>query len=711
MSNVLTKNSLRVPGAPRLNWIPGTPGTPSYTSTTTTWVPGYATKIVGPDSQGKYATLLVSTGLQQVTTTTFYPAVPPTPGYYQIVPDWILDLQPGWNAAARSIDPIVGNGQYQFKVPEDVVGVVTGFNDASTNEGYLEIDYGLFLHTGTFVVMENGAVRGVPGTFDSTDVFTIRRLGTQVAYYKNSTKVYTSLTPSSGPLVADCSLYLAGDSIVDAVVSSTVDASVSDVTGGANGFLGGLRSFAGDLDAAESINELTPLTGVAESWAYGYASGVLGGVEGLAGNYAYAEARGILTPLTGSGESGMLVPAFAIAYGILGDMVGFSLGYTGTSGGSNGVLGRLQGLSANYAYCEARGILGPLVSEVYVAVADATVMRGTHGGRYPFYAIAEDSARRGFDGAHGGQYKLASHTSTKSRGQFSAGTLEGRAITTGLASAVGVLPKGFVQAIAVGTRLGGINAKMRQPHTVAARMGMRADGQFSTGAVEGIALAGTVGTMVAKGSVGTLEAIAVKRNFVRAAGVLPTLRSLNGAVIEAYGPRSEVLALSEPVLTVAYEGYSVTLFDSAEETPATTRVTACPFEHIVRLGAKYYGVAADGLYELDGDTYDGAPIVSVMETMPDDRGTPSMKRPRALFVAGRISGQLSGAVTMGEEEQSDSYAYQPAQTTGGRNHRIKFGRGYRSPYLAFRLTNVKGDDFQLDSLTPEFDVLRKAIGG
>jgi hypothetical protein len=117
-------------------------------------------------------------------------------------------------------------------------------------------------------------------------------------------------------------------------------------------------------------------------------------------------------------------------------------------------------------------------------------------------------------------------------------------------------------------------------------------------------------------------------------------------------------------------------------------------------------VAADGLFELGGNTFDGTPIVAVVQTAPTDFKSRELKRPFSLYMGGRVGADFRVSVVSAEIDV-DSYVYRPVDKTGARNYRVLFGKGIRARYLAYVFTNIDGGDFELDDFTPEIAVLRR----
>jgi hypothetical protein len=190
-------------------------------------------------------------------------------------------------------------------------------------------------------------------------------------------------------------------------------------------------------------------------------------------------------------------------------------------------------------------------------------------------------------------------------------------------------------------------------------------------------------------------------------GVLPTLHVGGVGVVTGILPRATVVITGGSV-SVEYEAYCFALIDNERTGMAAyaTHYTTFPFDRIVRFANKHYGVAADGLYELGGDDFDGVPIVSVVQTHPDDFKARTLKRPISLYLGGRVGADFRVSI-IDAETDVNAYNYRPVDKTGARNYRVFFGKGIRARYLAYALTNTNGGDFELDDITPEFVTLRR----
>ena len=216
-----------------------------------------------------------------------------------------------------------------------------------------------------------------------------------------------------------------------------------------------------------------------------------------------------------------------------------------------------------------------------------------------------------------------------------------------------------------------------------------------------------VGRLTAQLPTPTLVATGYGDNLGQLIGVLPTLRTGSVGVLVGTLPRATV-SITGGAISVDYEAYCFALFDDERRgmEAFATHYTTFPFDRIVRFNDKHYGVAADGLYELTGDEFDGAPIVSVVRTHPTDFRARELKRPVSLYLGGRVGADFRVSV-IDSETDTNAYNYRPVDKTGARNYRAFFGKGIRARYLAYAMTNTNGGDFELDDVTPEFVVLRR----
>ena len=346
-----------------------------------------------------------------------------------------------------------------------------------------------------------------------------------------------------------------------------------------------------------------------------------------------------------------------------------------------------------------------LLSEVAVANA----FSGTHSGDYVIASMARTSdIVQGFNQSHSGDWTLTSSTGLYSSGTLPIGALSAAATTTITARFSGTHSGWTVGATATSTNGSSAALAHKGKYTISARTGSYSRANLPTGTVTATAVLGSVGRFAATSRAGTVVSRATINNWARAELIGPAVRALNGGRFAGRNPKGRLLSTASQAVTLTYEGYSVTLIPGELGLEARmTHLTVCPFDHIVRFGSGYFGIGPDGVYELTGDSYDGADIVAVVETAPVSEPA-NLKRPRAIFVGGRLSADFKAGVKVGE---SGEYYFGSAVNSGTRNQRALFGRGVQSRYLAFTFTNTDGSDFQLDDITPEIEVLRRTVGG
>ena len=121
-----------------------------------------------------------------------------------------------WDAGAFSVQSIASdtNGWIEFSAGETNTYKMMGLSATNPNASYASIAYALyFLNDGTVQIYENGAFKGTFGTYNTTDVFRVERVGTTVYYKKNGAAFYPSTITSTGVLYGDCSLYTPNSSI------------------------------------------------------------------------------------------------------------------------------------------------------------------------------------------------------------------------------------------------------------------------------------------------------------------------------------------------------------------------------------------------------------------------------------------------------------------------------------------------------------------
>lgn len=131
----------------------------------------------------------------------------------------------GWNAGARTVANLVADGLAQFEVSQ-AGGIICGLNDVDTGADYRELDHALWIEWSRVKVVEGGIEKTGWTSFTLGATFGIERVAGVVRYYADSTLLYTSTIASTGTVFLDCSLYLAGDTILDARITDYFSAGI-----------------------------------------------------------------------------------------------------------------------------------------------------------------------------------------------------------------------------------------------------------------------------------------------------------------------------------------------------------------------------------------------------------------------------------------------------------------------------------------------------
>ena len=133
------------------------------------------------------------------------------------------------------------------------------------------------------------------------------------------------------------------------------------------------------------------------------------------------------------------------------------------------------------------------------------------------------------------------------------------------------------------------------------------------------------------------------------------------------------------------------------------------FNSYAKLNGVFFGAQSDGVYELGADDDNGTPIDMEIIFPKNDLGSEMLKSIPDIYLGAHTDGNL---VLMITDDTGKSYYYtMNAQTSGSiRTNRVIVGRGLRSRFFEFTLTNVDGDDLQFDSITFRALELSRRIG-
>jgi len=575
------------------------------------------------------------------------PPTPPTPGTPGTPPVLSQNYQLGWNCSADSIDPIPANGMYQFSVPVNVAGVFTGLAHDGTAVGthYERITYALYFNAGSVQVYEANTPATAPVSYVASDVFTIRRVGAEIAYYQNSTLLRVSTTPSSGQLRTYAALYEGGDEIVDAVISQTVDVGFYAETSGQLSTVSGqpfvlfsetdglLRTIYGagavyfDQGATLSVTGPEPLVrfmgpdvGILSVEGPGYVIN-LGENVGLVPNYGLFGTVSLEPQVFMYGGP---VPSWIVHGPTPGTFFAGSDGAWVVRGPAPEIL---LGEPGNTIFATAPRprafIVGDILPEYYSLGIHAKAPHPTallYGG-----ATISAKAPR----------PTASLTGDNSYGIIKAKAPRPVAYITALVGDIGIVvataPKPTAQIY------GGVTIAATAPAPTATIT----------------ATLGIVGTITATAPSPRAAVTAVVGIAVAINATAPRPQALAWNLITATAPRPRfyIDASNEAAYTVT-DAYVVTLNNPAKP---VTRYTNYPFQSIVRFGNDYLMFGPSGVFKLGGADDAGTPIAwsfkfgQTTETPGDEFGQGYKKTNLGVYFDGRFTGtaQLSVSVDDG----------------------------------------------------------------
>lgn len=163
---------------------------------------------------------------------------------------------------------------------------------------------------------------------------------------------------------------------------------------------------------------------------------------------------------------------------------------------------------------------------------------------------------------------------------------------------------------------------------------------------------------------------------------------------------SEAFLMQDTAATVGGGSNLVTYAVNAN-TGAVSEYLNYGFNSFAKLGAKYYGASAAGLFELSGADDNGTAIAATVrlattELLTDRVTEEILKRVPAVYLGVNTAGDMMLKVTA--NGLSNFYTLAASTSTSLHTGRLLLGRGVASRYWDFELTNVSGADFTLESM-------------
>lgn len=303
---------------------------------------------------------------------------------------------PGWDAGARSVAVLVGDGAASFEMG-DFLGCVCGFNDVDNGAAYGEIDHAFFIEVGQVRVIEKGIFKTAKIPLPSPAVFRLQRLGGTVSYYLNDTLIYTSATPSVGVVFLDCSLYAYGDAILWYSIEELVGVAAqlsplralgSEMSDFGAGLLTPLKA-SGEVEADTTVSAtLAPLIAVASDVA-DFCHAVLPALRATAEDdyqvsylvplkatgydAEYTGAYAVLPALKTTGYDFDEKPDFAVVHAVLPALASYGVAELAPASGSAS-LAPLYSLGVETDDAFAVATLAPLQTDIWVGESNYFVL-------------------------------------------------------------------------------------------------------------------------------------------------------------------------------------------------------------------------------------------------------------------------------------------------------------------------------------------------
>lgn len=148
------------------------------------------------------------------------------------------------------------------------------------------------------------------------------------------------------------------------------------------------------------------------------------------------------------------------------------------------------------------------------------------------------------------------------------------------------------------------------------------------------------------------------------------------------------------ILNVA--GHEFVCWVANADTFAHSQYDQFDFDSMCRIGTRYYGAKRDGIYQLDGETDEGAEIPWFLSLPQTDSGTALFKRVPRVYMGIKNAGAFYiRTITDGGKEHVYLFNRQSPSTAGVGE---KLGRGVKSRYWGYDLVGIDGADFELDQI-------------
>ncbi len=151
------------------------------------------------------------------------------------------------------------------------------------------------------------------------------------------------------------------------------------------------------------------------------------------------------------------------------------------------------------------------------------------------------------------------------------------------------------------------------------------------------------------------------------------------------------VATPENPYAIPFPGWAINY-----ETAAPSRYDSLPANSMCVFDGKTYMACAAGIYEIGADDDAGRPIHASATVAQSNFGSTKNKRIPYVYVGMRSSGAMQLKAIA--NNQSDRYYALNAVGGAVRGSRADLGKGLEGQYWQFRVDNVNGADFELDTI-------------
>ena len=133
-----------------------------------------------------------------------------------------------------------------------------------------------------------------------------------------------------------------------------------------------------------------------------------------------------------------------------------------------------------------------------------------------------------------------------------------------------------------------------------------------------------------------------------------------------------------------------------------------PFNSLFILNGVCYGVAANGVHRLDGDTDNGTMIEAAITTGVLTFGAIEQKQVSDAYLQLRAYGDMALDVICVETQRRSGYIIQNDGNRGLHGRRRKLAKGVEGTSWQFSIRNVDGADFDLRQIDFDVDILKRS---